>query len=72
MLLIRLPDEIDACLERLAEEAGQSKSDYAREAILEKIEEMEELRLAERVLKRLRNGEERLVSSAEMWRELEG
>ncbi len=72
MLLIRLPDEIDACLERLAEEAGQSKSDYAREAILEKIEEMEELRFAERVLKRLRNGEERLVSSAEMWRELEG
>ena len=33
MLSIRLPEEIDARLERLAEEAGQTKSNYAREAI---------------------------------------
>ena len=72
MLSIRLPEEIDVRLERLAEEAGQTKSDYAREAILEKIEQMEDLHLAEQVLERLRNGEERVVSSEEMWRELEG
>ncbi len=72
MLSIRLPEEIDVRLERLAEEAGQTKSDYVREAILEKIEQMEDLHLAEQVLERLRNGEERVVSSEEMWRELEG
>ena len=71
MLTIRLPAEIDARLERLAEEAGQTKSDYAREAILEKIEEMEDLQLAGQVLERVRKGEDRVLSSEQMWRELE-
>ena len=72
MLSIRLPKEIDVCLERLAEEAGQTKIDYARKAILERIEQMEDLHSAEQVLERLRGGKERVVSSEEMWRELEG
>jgi len=71
MLSIRLPEEIDARLTRLAEEAGQTKTDYAREAILERIEEMEGLHLAKQVLERVRTGKERTVSSEEMWRELE-
>lgn len=72
MLSIGLPKEIDARLERLAEEAGLTKSEYAREAILEKIEDMEDLHLAEQVLERVRTGKEKTVSSEEMWRELEG
>ena len=71
MLIIRLPAEIDARLERLAEEAGQTKNDYAREAILEKIEKMEDLQLAGQVLERVRKGEDRVLSSEQMWRELE-
>ena len=71
MLIIRLPAEIDARLERLAEEAGKTKNDYAREAILEKIEEMEDLQLAGQVLERVRKGEDRVLSSEQMWRELE-
>ena len=70
MLSIRISEEIDARLERLAEEAGQTKGDYAREAILEKIEEMEDLQLAEQVLERVRKGEEKVVTSEEMWRDL--
>ena len=72
MLSIRIPEEIDARLERLAKEAGQTKSDYAREAILEKIEEIEDLHLAEQVLERVRKGEEKVITSEEMWRDLEG
>lgn len=72
MLSVRLPMEIDARLERLAEEAGQTKSDYARKAILEGIEQIEDLHSAEQVLERLHKGEERVLSSEEMWRELEG
>lgn len=72
MLSVRLPIEIDARLERLAEETGQTKSDYARKAILEGIEQIEDLHSAEQVLERLHKGEERVVSSEEMWRELEG
>ena len=70
MLSIRISEEIDARLERLAKEAGQTKGDYAREAILEKIEEMEDLQLAEQVLERVRKGEEKVVTSEEMWRDL--
>ena len=61
--------EIDARLERLAEEAGQTKSEYALEVILEKIEEVEDLHFAEQVLERVRNGKEKIVTSEEMWRE---
>ena len=72
MLIIRLPAEIDARLERLAKEAGKTKNDYAREAMLEKIEEMEDLQLAGQVLERVRKGEDRVLSSEQMWRVLEG
>ena len=72
MLSIRIPEEIASRLERLAKEAGQTKSAYAREAILEKIEEMEDLHLAEQVLERVNKGEEKVVTSEEMWRDLEG
>lgn len=72
MLSIRIPEEIDARLERLAKEAGQTKSAYAREAIVEKIEEIEDLHQAEQVLERVRKGEEKVVASEEMWRDLEG
>lgn len=71
MLSIQLPVEIDARLERLAEKAGQTKSDYAREAILKKIEQTEDLRLAEQVLERIYKRDERVVRSEEMWRDLE-
>lgn len=72
MLSVQLPMEVDARLERLAEEAGQTKSDYALKAILEGIEQIEDLHSAEQVLERLHKGEERIVSSEEMWRDLEG
>lgn len=71
MLSVRLPEEVEARLERLAKETGRTKSYYARAAILEKIEDMEDMYLAEHVLDRIRKGKEKLVSADEMWRELE-
>ena len=74
MLSIRLPEDVEARLERLANETGRTKSDYARAALLEKIEDMEDMEdmhLAEHVLDRIRKGEEKLVSADEMWRELD-
>ncbi len=46
MLALRLPPDIEARLERLAKRTGRTKSYYAREAILEKIEDMEDYYLA--------------------------
>ena len=71
MLSVRLPEEVEARLERLAKETGRTKSCYARAAILEKIEDMEDMHLAEHVLDRIRKGEENIVSADEIWRELE-
>ena len=47
MLAIRLPDDIEMRLASLAAETGRTKSALAREAILEYIDDLEDLYLAE-------------------------
>jgi len=58
MLAIRLPEEIEARLDTLAKRTGRSKTFYAREAILQHLEDLEDLYEAERVVKRIRAGKE--------------
>ena len=58
MLAIRLPLSIERRLERLAKRTGRTKSYYAREAILQHIEDLEDIYLAERALDRIRNDDE--------------
>lgn len=50
MLTLRLPPEIEERLEVLARRTGRTKSFYAREAILEHLEDLEDLFLAEEAL----------------------
>ena len=71
MLSLRLPADIESRLEFLARQTGRTKSYYAREAILEKIEDLENAYLGEQVLERIRKGEEKVLSAEEMWRDLE-
>ncbi len=70
MLAIRLPSEIEQRLSHLAEVTGRTKTFYAREAILAHLEDLEDYYLAERVMERVRKGEERLFSLDEVEREL--
>ena len=58
MLAIRLPQPIEKRLEKLARRTGRTKSFYAREAIVQHLEDLEDLYLAERALERIRNGED--------------
>ena len=58
MLAIRLPVEIEDRLDNLAKRTGRSKTFYAREAILEPLENLEDLYLAEQVMQRIESGEE--------------
>ncbi|MGH9609808.1 MAG: type II toxin-antitoxin system RelB family antitoxin [Bryobacteraceae bacterium] len=62
MLAIRLPESIEKRLERLALRTGRTKTYYAREAILEHLDDLEDLYLAESALERLRSGAERTIS----------
>jgi len=61
MLAIRLPQTIEERLEKLARRTGRTKTFYVREAILQHLEELEDLYMAERALERIRSGEERTV-----------
>jgi RHH-type rel operon transcriptional repressor/antitoxin RelB len=58
MLAVRLPQSIEKRLEKLARRTGRTKSYYVREAILQHLEDLEDLYLAERALERIRNDEE--------------
>jgi len=56
MLAIRLPEEIEERLNVLAKETGRTKTFYVREAILEHLDDMEDVYLAEKRLADIRAG----------------
>jgi RHH-type transcriptional regulator, rel operon repressor / antitoxin RelB len=58
MLAIRLPESIEKRLEKLARRTGRTKTFYVREAILQHLDDLEDLYLAERPLDRIRSGAE--------------
>jgi RHH-type rel operon transcriptional repressor/antitoxin RelB len=66
MLAIRLPQSIEKRLENLARRTGRTKTYYVREAILEHLEDIEDLYLAERVLQRVRDDEEKTIPLKEV------
>jgi len=63
MLAIRLPGEIEKRLESLAVKTGRTKSFYAREAIMEHLEDIEDYYLA---VHRIENPPERIWSLEEL------
>ena len=66
MLAIRLPSEIERRLEALARRTGRTKTFYAREAILEHLDDLEDVYLAESRLESLRSGRSETVSFDEV------
>ncbi len=66
MLAIRLPSEIESRLEALAKATGRTKTFYAREAILEHLDDLEDLYLAEQRLLDIRAGRSQTVSLEEV------
>ncbi len=51
MLAVRLDPDLEARLTAVAKRTGRSKSYYAREALREKIEELEDIALLEEALR---------------------
>jgi RHH-type rel operon transcriptional repressor/antitoxin RelB len=60
-----LPPDIEKRLEELARRTGRSKSFYAREAILEHLEDLEDTYLAEEALVEHASSDGRTLSMAE-------
>ncbi|RMD69211.1 MAG: TraY domain-containing protein [Gammaproteobacteria bacterium] len=61
MLAIRLPKEIEERLEALAKATGRTKTFYARQAILEYLDDLEDWYLAEQRLTDIRRGKTKTV-----------
>ena len=68
-MAIRLPKDIENRLERLAKRTGRTKTYYAREAILEHIDELEEIYLADKTYEDVRAGREKTIPLAEVMKE---
>ena len=68
MLAIRLPASIEKRLARLAKRTGRTKTYYAREAILEHLDDLEDIYLAEQAYARIQRGESHTIPLEEAMR----
>ena len=67
---VRLPDELYERLQSLASRTGRTATFYIREAVEEHVQELEDLYLAEDVIKRRAAGDDRTVSLDELSKRL--
>lgn len=66
MLEIQLPKCIEARLCRFAKETARSETTLVKEALDHYLDDLEDVYLSDKVVQRIRNGQEDVVSSAEM------
>ena len=67
---IRLAPEIEQRLDLLAAQTGRTKAYYLREIIERGLEDMEDYYLAAAVLERVRKGQEKVYSAADVRKDL--
>lgn len=72
LLSVRVEDGIGARLEKLAQETHRSKSFYVKEALLNYLDTLEDIYIADKRMEDLRAGKESILTSQEMWNDLEG
>ena len=66
MIAVRVPHEVEDRLDQLAKLTGRTKTFYVREAIVEHLDDLEDLYLAEKVLEDIRAGREKLIPLEEV------
>jgi RHH-type rel operon transcriptional repressor/antitoxin RelB len=68
MLAIRLPEKIEKRLARLAKQTGRTKTYYAREAILQYLDDLEDIYFAQKELEAIRSGRSKTIPLEEVMR----
>jgi len=63
---VRLPEEMEQRLDYLAKKTGRKKSFYVKEALMNYLEDLEDIYLAEKALEDLRLGKSYTVSFEDM------
>ena len=67
---IRLDPEVEERLNHLAQRTGRTKSYYLRELVVNGLEDLEDYYLAEATMERVRKGEEKVYSAAQVKKDL--
>jgi RHH-type rel operon transcriptional repressor/antitoxin RelB len=62
MLAIRLPEDLEKRLDTLAKRTGRTKTFYARQAIEQHLDDLEDLYLAEQRLTEIRAGRTQTIA----------
>ena len=70
MLAIRLTADIEKRLNALAKATGRTKTFYVREAILEHLDDLEDIYLAQKRLEDIRAGREKTIPLEQVERDL--
>jgi RHH-type transcriptional regulator, rel operon repressor / antitoxin RelB len=70
MVTLRLPAKTERMLERTAKKQGRTKAALVREAVVEKLEDIEDVAAADKIMQRLNKGVERTFSLEEVKRGL--
>lgn len=68
---LRLPDDINARLNALAQRTGRSKTFYILEAIREHIDDLEDLYESQQIIQLVREGKMKVYTSEEVEKMLE-
>jgi len=68
VLAISLPEKIEERLERLAKRTGRTKAYCARQAIIEHLEDLEDVEIADKRLKNLQAGKTRAIPLSRLLR----
>jgi RHH-type rel operon transcriptional repressor/antitoxin RelB len=70
VLAIRLPQEVEQRLDALAKNTGRTKTFYVRRAILEYLDDLEDIYMAEKTLEDIKSGKEKIYSLSEVGKRL--
>ncbi|MGD9478166.1 type II toxin-antitoxin system RelB family antitoxin [Shinella sp. G-2] len=66
MLALQLPADIEKRLDDLARQTGRSKSDYIQDILIEHLEDLQDLQIAEERLRELKSGTARTLSLSDL------
>jgi len=67
---VRLPNDMEQRLSELASQTGRKKSFYIKEALMNYLEDLEDIYYAEKTLVDIKAGRERVISMQEMEKSL--
>jgi len=69
-IAVRLPDDMEQRLTILAKKTGRKKSFYIKEALMNYLEDMEDIYLAEKAIENIRTGQSTTISLVDLEKEL--